>query len=138
MKKLNFIVSTNSFEKFMMMVILGTTGTAMDIEMNFFFTFWGLYLLKKKFKPIVQGMSFPMKGMATSMFRKKLKKIGIENPIAMLREAVQGGKMKLIPCSMTMDLMGIKRKDLLDFVAEPIGAATFFEISADADSIITL
>jgi len=28
----------------------------MEVEMNFFFTFWGLYLLKKKFKPKVAGM----------------------------------------------------------------------------------
>jgi peroxiredoxin family protein len=138
MKKLNFIVSDKSFEKFMMMVILGTTGTAMDVEMNFFFTFWGLYLLKKKFKPVVNGMPFPMKGMAAGMFRKKLKKFGIEDPVEMLRDAVKGGKMKLVPCQMTMDLMGIKKEDLWDFVAEPVGAAAFLEMSDGADSILTL
>ena len=47
---ISFIVSDRSFEKFGMMLILGTTGDAMDIKMNFFFTFWGLYLLKKKFR----------------------------------------------------------------------------------------
>ncbi len=138
MKKVNFIVSDKSFEKFMMAVILGTTGTAMDVEMNFFFTFWGLKLLLKKFKPTVAGMPFPMKGMAAGMFRKKLKGFGIEDPIAMLRDAVKGGKMKLIPCQMTMDLMGFKKEDMWDFVSEPVGAAAFLEMSADADHILTL
>jgi len=49
---ISFIVSDRSFEKFGMMLILGTTGDALDIKMNFFFTFWGLYLLKKKFRKI--------------------------------------------------------------------------------------
>jgi len=40
-EKMSFIVSDKSFEKFMMATILGTTGAAMDDEMNFFFTFWG-------------------------------------------------------------------------------------------------
>ena len=55
-EKINFIVSDKSFEKFMMMMILGTTSDAMDVKTNFFFTFWGLFLLKKKFKPKVAGM----------------------------------------------------------------------------------
>ncbi|MBD3197058.1 MAG: hypothetical protein GF317_18535 [Candidatus Lokiarchaeota archaeon] len=137
-KKINYIVKDKSFEKFMMMVILGTTGDAMDIEMNFFFTFWGLELLKKGKKPKVQGMPTPMKGMATRMFTKRLKEYGMDDPLAMLKEAVTEGKVRLIPCSMTMDLMRIKREELLDFVEEPVGAATFFEISADADAIISL
>ncbi|MFW9773473.1 MAG: DsrE/DsrF/DrsH-like family protein, partial [Candidatus Thorarchaeota archaeon] len=96
-EKMNFIVKDKSFEKFMMMTILGTTGSAMDVEMNFFFTFWGLNLLKKKFKPKVAGMPTPMKGMAAGMFRKRLKKFGMEDPWALIKEAIDEGKMKLYP-----------------------------------------
>ena len=137
-KKISFIVKDKSFEKFMMMTILGTTGNAMDIEMHFFFTFWGLYLLKKKFKPKVAGMPFPMKGMGAKIFTKRLKKTGIENPWELIKEAVAEGKMKLYPCTTTMDLMGIKREDMVDFVEEPIGAAGFLEICNDADGIVSL
>ncbi len=70
------------------------------------------------------------------MFRKKLKDYGYEDPIEMLREGVKEGKIKLYPCSMTYEMMGFKKEELLDFVEEPVGAATFFEISADADNII--
>jgi len=131
-EKINFIVKDKSFEKFMMMVILGTTGGAMDMEMNFFFTFWGLYLLKKKHKPKVAGMPFPMKGMATRMFKKRLKKFGLENSWELIKEAIEDGKMKLYPCQMTMDLMGIKREEMWDFIEEPIGAAAFLEMGEDA------
>lgn len=130
--KINFIVKDNSFEKFMMMVILGTTGSAMDMEMNFFFTFWGLELLKKKKKPKVAGMPFPMKGMAAKMFKKRLKKFGLEDPWELIKEAIDDGKLKLFPCKMTMDLMGIKLEDMWEFVEEPIGAAGFLEMGEDA------
>ena len=129
---INFIVKDKSFENFMMMTILGTTGSAMDIEMNFFFTFWGLYLLKKKFKPKVAGMPFPMKGMGAKIFKKRLKKFGMGDAWELIKDAVDDGKMKLFPCTTTMDLMGIKREDLLDFVEEPIGAAGFLELGEDA------
>ncbi|MBN1800651.1 MAG: DsrE/DsrF/DrsH-like family protein [Candidatus Lokiarchaeota archaeon] len=126
---INFIVKDKSFEKFAMMMILGTTGDAMDVKMNFFFTFWGLFLLKKKFKPKVAGMPAPMKGMAAKMFLKKLKKFGIEDPWGMIKEAVDNRSMRLFPCQMTMDLMGIKREQLFDFVEDPVGAASFLEMS---------
>ena len=134
---INYIVSEYNFEKFMMMFILGTTGDAMDIKMNFFFTFWGLFNLKKKAKPRVgkvpwRGIPMPYKRMATWMFKKRLKKFGIDDPLELLKEGVESGNIKLIPCQMTMDLMGIKRKDLYDFVEDPVGAATFLEMSEGA------
>jgi peroxiredoxin family protein len=134
---INFIVKDKSFEKFGMMMILGTTGDAMDVKMNFFFTFWGLNLLTKKFKPKVAGMPFPMKGMGAKIFLKRMKKFGIEDPWGMIKEAVENGNMKLYPCQMTMDLMGIKHEDLLDFVEEPVGAASFLEM-ADNGRIVSL
>lgn len=138
MKKMNFIVSDKSFEKFMMKVILGTTGSAMEIEMNFFFTFWGLNLLKKKFSPRVAGMPFPMKRMATWMFKRKLKGFGYDDVWEMIKEAVEDGNLHLYPCSMTMELLGIEKKDFHDFVEEPIGAAKFLEICDNADAVLSL
>jgi peroxiredoxin family protein len=134
---ISFIVSDRSFEKFGMMLILGTTGDAMDVKMNFFFTFWGLYLLKKKFRkirkiPKSSGMASMMKGMGGKIFSKRLKKFGMEDPWGMIKEAVENGNVKLYPCQMTMDLMGIKREEMWDFVEDPIGAARFLELSADA------
>ena len=129
---ISFIVSDRSFEKFGMMLILGTTGDAMDVKMNFFFTFWGLHLLRRKFKPKAAGMPFPMKGMGGKIFSKRLKKFGMEDPWGMIKEAVENGNMKLYPCQMTMDLMKIKREEMWDFVEDPIGAAGFLELSADA------
>ena len=126
---INYIVKDKSFEKFAMMMLLGTTADAMETKSNFFFTFWGLNLLKKKYNPKVAGMPTPMKGMGAWMFKKRMAKFGIENPWEMIKDAVENGNMKLYPCQMTMDLMGIKREEMFDFVEDPVGAATFLEMS---------
>ncbi len=138
MKKMNYIVKDHSFEKFAMMAILGSSADSMEIEMHFFCTFWGLKLLKKNFKPKARGMPFPMKGMGAWMFKKRLKKGGIDSLLDLIKDAVAEGKMKLYPCTTTMDLMKIKKEDLIDIVEEPIGAAGFLEICEGADAIISL
>ena len=40
--------------------------------------------------------------------------------------------VRLIPCQMTMDLLGLKREDLIDGLEEPIGAATALAEMRDA------
>jgi peroxiredoxin family protein len=142
-KKLNFIIANKDFETYMKMVILGTTAAAMDNEVNFFFTFWGLYLLKKKFSPKVSGMGSLMAGLATSMFKKKMAAAGIKDPVGLLKEAHDSGKLKLYPCSMTLDMLAtmpgsfkLTKEMMLDFVEAPVGAARFLELCDGADSII--
>ena len=139
-KTYNFIVSEKSFEKFGMMVILGTTGAALENKMNFFFTFWGIELLKKKNSPKVAGMPFPMKKMAAMMFKKKLKGFGYEDMWSMIKDGVDEGNIKLYPCSMTMDLMmpAIKVEQIHDFCEKPVGAAKFLEMCEEAHAVISL
>jgi peroxiredoxin family protein len=55
----------------------------------------------------------------------------------MIKDAIDNGNMKLFPCQMTMDLMGIKREDLHDFVEDPVGAATFLEM-CEGGQIVSL
>ena len=71
------------------------------------------------------------------MFKKRLKKFGMDDPWELIKEAVEDGKMKLYPCQMTMDLMNIKREEMWDFVEDPIGAAGFIEMS-DGGQVVSL
>lgn len=140
--KMNFIVSHNDFETFGKMVILGTTGAALETEMNFFFTFWGLFLLKKRFKPGVKKFPFPFKRMGSAVFRKMLKGFGYDNLWDMVKDGVEDGKIKLYPCSMTLDMFVkmkmMKPKDLWEFVEEPVGAASFLDMCEGADGVVHL
>ena len=71
------------------------------------------------------------------MFRKRMAKFGIEDPFGLIKEAVENGNIKLYPCQMTMSLMGVKREDLIDWTEEPVGAATFLEMS-EGGQIVSL
>jgi peroxiredoxin family protein len=84
-----------------------------------------------------------MSGMATSIFKKKMAAAGIKDPIGMLKEAHDSGKLKLYPCSMTLDMLAtmpgpfkLTKEQMLDFVEAPVGAAAFLEMCDGADSII--
>ncbi len=137
--KLAFIVSKNNFEELMMSIILSMTGSAMDIEADLFFTFYGLKLLKKggadkakiKFPPLLRNIG-------TKVFKKKLKKVGYDDPSEMLKTLVETGKVRLWACTTTMQLMDIKKEDLIDEVEGIVGAATFLDIAADAQHVLVM
>ena len=129
-------------------LILASTAAAMDYEVSIFFTFFGLNMLKKKKLnklkitpagetampmpiPQVVGMLPGMTGMATMMMKNWMKKANVASLQELMDLSVEAG-VKLIACQMTMDVMKIKRKDLID-ECEVGGAATFLEFASEAD-----
>ena len=67
-----------------------------------------------------------MAGMGPMMMRKLADKNGVATPEELI-EMAQDMDVKLWPCRMTMDLMGLKDADLIDGLDEPAGAATALE-----------
>ena len=126
--------------------ILATTGAAAGMDVAVFFTFWGLFALVKDSKRITgtnwmtKGLSLMNKpaaanaglskmhmgGAGPMMMRKLAGKNGVAPPEELLEMATDLD-VKLWPCQMTMDLMGLKREDLIDGLDEPAGAATAIE-----------
>jgi len=150
-KRLAIIASHGTLDAAYPPFILGTAAAAMDMEVAIFFTFFGLQILKKgkidklKVAPIANpampvpmpniiGMLPGMTAAATAMMNSWMKKA----KVAKLSELFQMSKelgVRLIACQMTMDVMGIKREDLVDGL-EIGGAATFLEFASH--SAITL
>jgi peroxiredoxin family protein len=132
-------------------LILGTAALAMDMEVAIFFTFYGLEILKKgnadklQVSPIanpampqpVPGISVPniigmlpgMTAVATGMMNSWMKKSNVAKLSELLDMAVEGG-VRIIACQMSMDVMGIKKEDLIDGV-EVGGAATFINYASE-------
>jgi peroxiredoxin family protein len=125
--------------------ILATAATAMDMEAAIFFTFYGLQILKKgnidklKVAPLANpAMPMPvpnfigaipgMTAMATGMMNGWMEKAHVAKLSELLEVAIESG-VRLIGCQMTMDVMGIKREELID-EAEIGGAATFIEFAS--------
>ncbi len=132
-------------------LIIGTAAAAMDMEVAIFFTFYGLEIIKKgkadklQVSPIanpampqpVPGLSVPnilgvlpgMTAVATGMMNGWMKKANVAKLSELLEMAIESG-VRLIACQMSMDVMGIKKEDLIDGV-EVAGAAAFIEFAAD-------
>jgi len=129
--------------------ILASTAAALDYEVQIFFTFYGLTLLRKdlsgvKISPLANpAMPMPvpmpvlvsalpgMESMATMMMKQKIKSKGVAS-IEDLRTACQESGVKFIGCEMTVDLFDFKREDFIDGV-EYGGASTFFEFAGNTD-----
>jgi len=126
-KRFAMVVSEGSFDKAMMAMMMGNTAASMGIETHIFYTFFGLNLLKKGVKPKMPGMF----RFFTGMMQKKMKGIGIEGYQEQLEMAKELG-VKIYACNTSMEMMGIKKEDLIDGVTI-LGAAAFLNIAADSD-----
>ncbi len=126
-KKMAIVLAEGTFDKAMMPFMLGVTGAASGIEVHVFFTFWGINVLKKNAKPKLPGLWKPF----TGMMIKKMKKKKIATLDELLKQAQELG-VKLYACNTTMELMDIKKEDLIDGI-EVIGAAGFLKIAAESD-----
>jgi peroxiredoxin family protein len=132
-------------------LILATAALALDMEAAIFFTFFGLEILKKgnadklKIAPIANpampmpvpniiGMLPGMTAVATGMMNSWMKKANVAKLSELLEMAVDGG-VRMIACQMSMDVMGIKKEELIDGV-EVGGAASF--LSYASENAITL
>jgi len=131
-------------------LILATAAVAMDMEAAIFFTFYGLEIIKKgnadklKVSPIanpampqpVPGISVPnilgvlpgMTTVATGMMNGWMKKAKVAK-LSELMEMAVDMNVRLIACQMSMDVMGIKKEDLIDGI-EVAGAAAFLEFAS--------
>jgi peroxiredoxin family protein len=150
-KKLSIIVFSGDFDRAVAAFTLATGAAAVNWEVNLFFTFWGLDIIKKN-----RGRSFIGKGFLARFFnfllggRKNLPlsrlNFGGISPglmtgmmksknVATLDEliaAAQALKIKFIACEMAMHILGLKKEDLIDDVKEVIGVPTFLKYSEDA------
>lgn len=120
------VVSEGSYDKAMASVFLGTTAAGLGMEVHMFFTFFGLNLLKKNYRPKLKGMY----RLATGMFEKKMKGVGVESFNEMLSTAQEMG-VKLYACNTSMAALGMPKEKLVDGV-EILGAAAFLNIAADS------
>ncbi len=151
-KRLAIIASHGTLDMAYPPLILATAAIAMDMEAAIFFTFYGLEILKKnkmahlQVAPIanpampepIPGFPVPnivgtlpgMTAVATSMMNGWMKKAKVATVPELVEIAVESG-VRLIACQMTMDVMGIKKEELIDGI-EIGGAATFLQFASES------
>jgi peroxiredoxin family protein len=151
-KKLAIIATKGTLDWGYPPFILASTAAALGYEVQIFFTFYGLQLLKKKINvkvsplgnpgmPMPMGMDkwFPvlgtaipgMESMMTMMMKNKMKSKGVAS-LEDLRDLCVEAEVKIIACQMTVDLFDMSPADFIDGI-EYGGAATFFEFAGESD-----
>lgn len=142
-ESMTIIAFSGDLDKLWPTMILSSTGAASGMDVTVFFTFWGLFPLVRDdvritgFDPMTKmlaGMNAPgfkkaklsklnMGGMGSWMMRKVAGKNKVLPP-EQLFEMAQDMGVKMWPCQMTMDLLGIRPEQMRSGLGEPVGAAT--------------
>ena len=137
----NIIVFSGDLDKAIASFIIANAAAAMGRKVSMFFTFWGLNILRKTEKvnikkDFISGMfgkmmprgtkrltisKMNMCGIGSKMIRKVMKNKNVDSLDVMISKALQNG-VELVACSMSMDIMGIKKEELIDGIT--IGGAT--------------
>jgi peroxiredoxin family protein/TusA-related sulfurtransferase len=143
--KKTMVIFSNDFDKMMAAFIIANGAASTGSEVTMFFTFWGLNLLRKENnvkveKNIIEkmfGFMMPrgakklvlskmhMGGMGTMMIRKIMKNKNVFS-LSELMDAAQKNNVRFVACSMSMDIMGIKKEELIEGV-EIGGVASYLE-----------
>ncbi len=129
-KKMAIIVHSESLDKLYPVFMLASTGAAMDVETHLFFTFWGLNALKKGG---LDNAKLPgLMSVGTGMMKKKIEDAKVPTLTELLGMCRQMGNVKIYACSTTMEMMGIKREELIPEVDAVVGAASFLSIALES------
>ena len=146
-----FILFSDDLDKTLATFVLANGAAATGKKVSIFFTFWGLNAIKKVNKPKVKkdiwgkmfGWMLPsdstklalsqmnMMGIGAKMMRFLMQKKGVDS-LESLRQQVIDNGVEFIACQMSMDVMGVKREELLDEVTVG-GVATYMDRAEQAN-----
>ncbi len=150
-ERVSIIVFSGDLDKCLAAFIIGTGAAASGMNVDMFFTFWGLSVLRKKGvkvkgKSLIEkmfGIMLPkgadslalskmnMMGIGTNMMKGVMKKKKVASLPELIDIANQLG-VNLYACEMSMNVMGLKREELIDSVKEVVGVATYLEHASKA------
>jgi peroxiredoxin family protein len=154
-KELVIVAESGDLERTWATTILASTAAASGMRVSIFFTFWGLFPLvrpevritgKNWMQKMLAVMNRPgidhlklsklnFAGMGPWMMRKLAKQYGVAKPGELL-EMAQAMGVRLIPCQMSMDMMGVSYDQLIDGVEEPVGAAVALELMSRSNATL--
>ena len=132
--KLSMVVFSGDMDKLFAAFSIALGAAAAGMEVTMFFTFWGIASLRdpkkkvegKNFMSKMFGFMLPkgksklklskmnMQGIGTAMMKSLMKKKNVASLDEMLNLAAELG-VKINVCEMSMDLMGFKREEMIDY-----------------------
>lgn len=148
----SMIVFSGDLDKAIAAFIIANGAAAMGRKVHMFFTFWGLNILrkpekisvKKDFLSVMFGWMMPrgsqklglsrmnMGGMGARLIRGVMQNKNISSLEDLIEEAVKNG-VEMTACTMSMDVMGIRKEELIDGVGSG-GVASFLAKAEESDT----
>ena len=145
------VVFSGDMDKALASFIIANGAAAMGRPVTMFFTFWGLNILRKPEKQHVKksavekmfGAMMPrgsrklklskmnMGGMGTKMMKRVMREKNVETLENLMKQAIENG-VKLVACTMSMDVMGIRKEEIIDGV-EFAGVASYLGDAENSD-----
>lgn len=145
------VVFSGDLDKVLASFIIANGAASMGRPVTMFFTFWGLNALRKTNSPHVKksvvekmfGAMMPkgtkklklsklnMAGMGTAMMKKVMNDKNVDSLETLMKTAMNNG-VKLVACTMSMDIMGITKEELIDGV-ELAGVASYLGDAEEAN-----
>jgi len=150
--QLSMVVFSGDLDKILAAMIISTGAVAYDMKVKLFFTFWATAALRdpkknvsgKNFMSKMFGMMLPkgknklklsnmnMMGMGTAMMKGLMKKKNVASLDDMFKTAGELG-VEINICEMSMDLMGFKKEEMIDYPHMNIcGVATFLADASES------
>jgi peroxiredoxin family protein len=148
-RKVAIICSKGSLDMAYPGLILANAARMMGIDAVLFFTFWGMDVIKESTVDKLHagvvgnpGTHMPamlaglpgMEALATAMMKKKIAEIDVPTVRELLETLADAGA-EIYACHMAMEMMGIKREELIPQVHDVITAMDFFDKSTGAQVI---
>ncbi|WP_423408225.1 CoA-disulfide reductase [Heyndrickxia sp. MSNUG] len=144
------VVFSGDLDKAIATFIIASGAAAMGKEVTLFFTFWGLNILKRNDAPSAEkdmmakmfSMMMPkgpsdlplskmnMGGMGAKMIKTVMANKNVDSLETLMKNAMDAG-VKLVACGMSMDIMGIKKEELINGV-EIGGVAAYLGDAEDS------
>ena len=149
--KKTIVVFSGDLDRLMAAFIIAVGAAAMGNDVTMFFTFWGLNALRRDNPPPVKkdfmsrmfGWMMPrgakkaklsklnMAGMGTAMMKAVMRNKHVESVDELIAQAQDLG-VKLIACTMSMDVMGITQAELIEGI-ELGGVASYLGAADEAN-----
>ena len=134
--KATIIVHSGEMDKIYSALIVANGALAMGMEASLFFTFWGLQRLKKGGLEKGPLSKMNLLGLGKWIVKRKMKQAGAASLEKLLQDFNELGG-KILACDMTMEIMGIKKKDLREeLISEYCAVGSY--INEARESTITL
>jgi peroxiredoxin family protein len=123
--KATIIVHSGDIDKVYSALIIGNGALAMGMEATMYFTFWGLQRLKKNGLEKGPISKTHMLGLGKWMVKQRMKKANVASLERLIKDFKELGG-KIFACDMTMQIMNIKKEDLMeDLISDYCAVGTF-------------